>query len=883
MASSAPKVPIPLPLAGVIADKSPRAIGADGLVSSKNWIGDDGRFRVRDGLDYIVDDYTAGYSDALSYINESDDFSFANLHFGLYNTDFPQGPDYYAAKWVGWGLNSDDATSLTNSATWETWQAGDPDFLNHGGDGYFKVTFDDVPTTDLTMTVYGETSIAGQGYLQLEWDADTPVLNSYWIGGSPGDTIDYYLSDGTSYITINYGNDGAVIFLNPTADPSKQLETWGVPGFPTEGVQIPINGSDGFLTVVDGVPGATGFVIKTNGSAAAGEELVYYSATETDVTVYTTGVQADGVLQIVSPMVATGAAEMTGRVKVAGTNANSKVGLRILGFDYYDDDGVNDWTRSDYESSGELFYIGEEVFQEDLEWDDPDDYLEATFNNIQTEANYLALLITFYPAASGDEFAISEADIQSGFVLGERPNAVFTFQVDEDSTQGVASTKSSLYAIQSDYSWDSIGDWPTTITSDNVQPVFKTFAGTVGGASQDRYMIGVNDESEGIYWNGTGTVNTLTMHGGGVGPTNMICKSLVTIFRRVIYLGVLDGEDDDGNTGLYTDTFSIDEWDRATTKFRLVDTPGFIVTGLEMGNMQAAIYKTDSIYVAIGQVLEPPFRFELRAANVEGPCSAGSVVAINDGLHAYLTKSADVVLFDGVRPRSVGSHVQAYLKKRIDFEKIDQSYLVYDDENKRLFIVYVPYNDTSPKEAVILDMTTQQATLWPQVFPAGLCAGGDIIIDLSKTIDQLGDVPIDDLRGVIDSYGSTRKELVFLDPLGRVTFFSGHKDLDGPIYHSFETGMYDMGSITSYKTVHEIDHLFLAATGEEIGVELLVSLSGHERESSGVQTLQVYRNGKPLLTGHRTTGRLFSLRMSGNYRQGVEWAGSEASVTERGL
>jgi hypothetical protein len=902
MASTAPKVPIPLPVGGVHRHRNPRMIGPNALVDSQNWILRNGTMQVRPGLDFAeFSSPSLMPSEEAAYLNESDLGPAGSIVASLY---FPDGPAATPASvselWYGVEAADGELLSDPTIVSYEAHLPGDPAFLDHDGDGYLKIVgnFGDAPAS---ITIQHAPYLPDVGVqIRIYRDNTTNVVSFTAPNPGLGDSS-FELSNGATVHVAYHAHLGAPVFVDVA---NQRL----IHKFSSYG-DVTVAASDGTEIAIYYSSGYAPDLFFDDDGAVATERLYYYSQTSANITIEY-GSQAS--MSICSPLVPIGSGVVRAQLKIAGSNSNSSVRVKLIGFNYAEPETyLGTWLRDDYNSvtQPEYWWSGESVLVEDLTWTQP----SATwveFNNIY-EAEYLALVVEFIPADVTDYFAIGEVMITSGSLspafsapgttgspINQIPLAVYSFEEDEDTTFVVVATDAGLWKMNSDYSWTSIGTWTktsdgepeaVTLSGAAYPPVFKTFAGSVNGGDQARYMVVVAPEADAMYWSGSGSAQRIVKANPDPEADDvcMTCRSVVSIFRRLIYCGLYD----DPYAVQFTDQFDIDVWEDPNGKVRLVDTQGSIVGALEIGNTQAVIYKDDAIYMAVAQGMAQPFRFELKAANIDGPVSARAIVALGDGRHAYLSHTADVVIFDGVRPVSLGEHIQLYLQDVIDFERIGSSYIIYDPRIRELSVYYPPYNSGDLNGCAVINLGGEFPTLWPQRYPQPISAGGHIVIDLAKTIDELGEVPIDALQGRIDDYGSLRPESLLLDDVGRPMLNGGSTDFGSPIEHYLETGAYDMGEFSSYKTVQEIDHLFdsgarsplISDPGqrEALFVDLLSSIGGIESDSTGAKALNI-RAGYRNITRHRVTSRMFSLRIFGDSSSSLKWFGSEASVVRRG-
>jgi hypothetical protein len=756
MASVSQKVPIPLPIGGVQVDKSPREVGARGLLSAQNWIYRNGEFRVRPGLDPILPlgynlfkQLDTPYTESLSYVNYASIFNTSSGDTegaidGLFD------PASLLDEWRAWDAASE--AKLATYLTFETYDGlTDPSFLNHGGDGYAEIAIEDAGSTDEVIITSPYVAISGGSY---EGQIKICQQNAASVG--------------LNYVRVE------LCFIRYT-DITSPL--YG------EVLSADIN------TVFD---------------------LDWVAEAETE------------------PI----------RVSAENDGFYSHAFLRIT-----------------FRGGHGKDYFG---------------FSEAMINRGTNNAAYSV------PSVSGTN--------QVGTPMG-----MCAFEAVTGSPITVMSTNGSWWELDGDLKWAPVSgavwsdDTGPVSVSPSAQPVFRVFDGALGGdsLSDDRYLIGVNGEANSMYWDGSGSAAEINLNNGESPDLTLVARCVAVSNNRILYGNIGDNLPD---TIYWTEDLTITEWAPAgvTNQVRLADTPGEIVTMLEMGNLQTVIYKTDAIYMAIGQGMSPPFRFELRTASVDGPASPLSVVALSDGMHLYLSASGDVILFDGVRPRSLGSNLQSYIQGTMSVDASGRSFAMYDKEHKDVYFFYPPYGGGGGFHCVVVDVSGELPVLWPMRFNQEITAAGRLILNISKSIDQLGPDPIDSLPGLIDEFGSNRPVLAVLNGAGESFVFEGYTDAGVSIPHHLQTGLYDLGSITQWLTVKEIDHLFDASSGETIDVELLTTDFGGETVSDGIQTVDLIRGARKL-SSHRATGRLFSMRMSGESTGKTVWLGSEASVAVRGF
>lgn len=605
----------------------------------------------------------------------------------------------------------------------------------------------------------------------------------------------------------------------------------------------------------------------------------------------------DHYFMITSPVTAARPVPYKVQFRIAGDSVTHKVYARLCGFRWKEPigDGPSRFIAVEPTFGGEIqnvfTYTGVDAIDHagwtDVSrgWvDNPAIYL--SYNNSRGHADWVALVLKF-DGPVNSYWGIANVMLYEGtanieyktptgyWTIGQRPMGMVEFEENITNPMTVVGTSQALWVMENDFTFSPITDGSWSIPSTNMDNLvcFRTFDGDSG-----KVLLAVNGNAKSLAWDGSGPATIIN------GTNSAItAKCLAVCFNRVLYGNVSGAWV--GNVS-YPDGVWVSPWlsydevilDPAWIA-RLADTPGPIVAMLEMGNMQTAIYKTDCIYMAIGQGMDPPFRFELRTT-CAGPASPLSVVSLADGVHAYLSNTGDVIIFDGVRPHSMGQYVQAYIQSTIDFNRIGESFGFFNKEKKELYFFYPPYGGSQVFNCVMINMSSETNSLWPLGWQDSISIAGKTTLNLSKTIGQLVG-SIGSQMGIIGDWTSLRPAIVLMDDTGGPLVFEGTYDWRGGIDSYLQTGAYDLGEQTAYKTIHEIDHIFHADPGQEITVDILVSDFGKEQLSDSPRVLELDPSG-PRVTRHRSTGRMFSLRMSATTWGGVEWLGSQASITIRG-
>lgn len=123
-------------------------------------------------------------------------------------------------------------------------------------------------------------------------------------------------------------------------------------------------------------------------------------------------------------------------------------------------------------------------------------------------------------------------------------------------------------------------------------------------------------------------------------------------------------------------------------QYVLCDTPDPLICVRNLGTLNVAIYKTNSIWMAIAQGGPDAqyFRFELRGT-FEGPCSPNAVVDV-DGTHYYMTNSGRVGVFDGTSFQWINDPILPVIRPSLDTSSMALAHGSYDMQNREVWFTY---------------------------------------------------------------------------------------------------------------------------------------------------------------------------------------------------
>lgn len=421
--------------------------------------------------------------------------------------------------------------------------------------------------------------------------------------------------------------------------------------------------------------------------------------------------------------------------------------------------------------------------------------------------------------------------------------------------------------------WVDITGAALTGSQDNLQ-VFRIFQ--KAGAT---HLLGQNGKDSPKKWDGNAAAYS------NMAGSPPIARCMMVLFNYVLMGNLLSGGTV-SPTGLDVSAEGNFDagWGATLTKL-LNDTPGPIRAMLEFDNFTGAIYKSDAVVKVYPQGSSEPFRFEwskqqMSQAGVNfGPVGALAAVALDDGAHAILGEDYAVRLNDGVSLRSMGRAIQKQISDTANPAIMARAFGFYDSENRKIWFFYPESGRTDCNLAVCIDRDT--GAMYPFRWDTlRFGAAARMYDETGLTIGEL----IGTIGGQTQTIGSFGQKAPrnFFGEIGGKTYIDIATTDDGaaiPFYS--ETGLQGIGG-RKRVTVKSIDHLFKKApAAQTVTMKLGKSNYGEERVLDTGDTIDIGSAG-PYVTGHRKTGRYFSMRMEGNATQPVVWRGSDADVAPRG-
>lgn len=469
--------------------------------------------------------------------------------------------------------------------------------------------------------------------------------------------------------------------------------------------------------------------------------------------------------------------------------------------------------------------------------------------------------------------------VQLGTTTGDRPNGFFGYIDDSDTPVLLMGTDDDVfYFNDTTQDWVSLSASYTAAIADST--LFEAFSlGTESGPVTTVYIQNGKDLMK--KWTLTDpTVTSVT-----AAPT---ARAMMVLADRLILGNIIDnaGSSYAGDIGPAVVTVSASlnpeaGYDLTDGQIiQLLDTPGSIVGMQEIGNLQGIVYKTDAIYLLSASDLQP-FTVELKRAFIQGPVSPRAIVAAQDGLHYYLARDGNVMVFDGVDAKPLGRHIHRYILNTWDPDTAYKAHGLYDDENRELVFHYPGVGQAEPNRKIVVRL--DDMSLWPGRYAdLRITAATKASLPGGTTIGQLsGDIGSQSLTlGEYSSLGQT----LLLGDAGGITYGEGGTlDGTGAIAAFFETGATDFGDPLSFKSMRYIDHQFTTADDtQDVDVTLRGTNYGEDLVDDSTRTLEISVGG-PYRTHHRFPKRNYALRVETDATETVEWQGATAVYARQGL
>lgn len=466
---------------------------------------------------------------------------------------------------------------------------------------------------------------------------------------------------------------------------------------------------------------------------------------------------------------------------------------------------------------------------------------------------------------------------------GSRPTSIVQYDADDEERAIVMATEHSVLRLdQLDDEWDDLtpGNALLTGSAPRATMVWRTFE--KGGRT---LLLGTNGVDPPIVYD---PLETYYRKMGGSAP---VAKCMAVSANRVMLCGLASGGTvSDQAVDVSAFNNPDDGWGTVQVSL-LGDTPGGIVAAMEISSLQTAIYMTDAIYHSIAQVeflgVAAPFRYELVASGIQGPCSPLSLARI-EGTQVYMARDGGVYIHEGAGlPRDVGPHVRALVQPNFDDDQPQAGWVVYDEYHHLLWCFY-PHVTAGMSQGFVL--VTDRGWPWPLyevTLPSSweAVAGARAFLRTELTIGDLTS-PLLDYDTAIGDWVDYDAELVVALDDGSIKKQTRDTkttwDDDGTaIAVEWKTGVNPLGERMHFKTVQETHEQFSDLTaGQTFNVSVIgVDEQGAEQTSGPVAVSSTTRYYK---TGHRLTERLFRHRVTASISRYFEWHGADIILKYRG-
>lgn len=482
-----------------------------------------------------------------------------------------------------------------------------------------------------------------------------------------------------------------------------------------------------------------------------------------------------------------------------------------------------------------------------------------------------------------DELALADAEnvlsrdgdfqVRPGFStlgndINERPMGYVSVDHSDGSRRFVQGTTVGWRSLSGATWTDITGTALTGGVTDQV--VFRTFS-----KSSATWILGTNGANTLKKWDGA----TATYADVGGSPPRAKCMAVVA--DRIILGNLLSGgtispvaidvsAKTDFDSGWGTQLVAL-----------LAQTEGPIMSMVEIGDLNAAILKSDAVHLLIAQGGAVPFRLQMVKAGVSGPASPLLATKITDGTAAFCSIDALVSIFDGAGVSTLPYSIQKQIDRSYNQARINRGWMTYDQTRRELWIIYPLKGSDDPNGGVVINMSTLQ--VYPIRFPTfKASAGGKFrpftgitIGDLTVSIGSLSQ-NIGDLGGSANSTG----RLVVGDTGGQTYQDLGSSDGGTAIPFFWESSV--KGQAERYLTVNRIRHRFKpTAMSQPVTVKLGKRNEGGDVAYEAGKSINLFTTGRKA-TGHRNSAEYFSLRFEGDATEEVVYQGSAIYAVSRG-
>lgn len=407
----------------------------------------------------------------------------------------------------------------------------------------------------------------------------------------------------------------------------------------------------------------------------------------------------------------------------------------------------------------------------------------------------------------------------------------------------------------------------TALTASVVhKQIFRAFK--KGGST---ILLGINEADALQEWDG----DAAAYNAAAGSPPKAVC--MATAFNRVLLGNLLSGSTlSSVAVAVSADLDYESGW--ADNVTLLADTPGAIVAFAEAGALQTYVIKKDAIYAATAISGLAPFRYDIIPATVgmRGPASANSIGTDSRGHRYWLGEDGGAYRFDGVGILDLGEHIRQYVTNNASFASLLRGFAFVNQKHNELWMFFPEKGIADCNLALLVNLATFDAYPFRFAtlrFSAGLALDAATGLTIGELSGEIGNQGL-----TIGEYQSIVPRVIVADTGGQSYMDVGNVDAAASIVHSWETGVFQLGSRRKFKRVEEIEHHYkLSASSQPVSVQLGYSEHGEDPTLTPAQTIDVGAAG-PYVTGHRQPGKLFSLKKSGTNSDEIIYRGSVAGV-----
>lgn len=292
--------------------------------------------------------------------------------------------------------------------------------------------------------------------------------------------------------------------------------------------------------------------------------------------------------------------------------------------------------------------------------------------------------------------------------------------------------------------------------------IFRTFI-----KSDTNYLLMTNGKDNLQKWDGDQTHDAADASG-----SPPVMRSMVIVNNRLLAINLVG---DHPNAVDCCDFLDFESgW--GNNRVLLADMPGPLVGGMEMGNLRAAIYGTNAVYMAQAagatDIFSTPFTYQLAWPMPNaGPVSPRAIVGLPGGQHAFVGLDGAIYIFDGVSATPLGSHIQKFLVASADFNLASLFHAFFDAEQRNLYVYYPEIGQSDCNAGIAVKIP--EGTLWPlrMLKPGAADTGTYVTAGIKAPVPTptlIGDVPTDigDTPGTLGDYTTVKHDIVLATTKG---------------------------------------------------------------------------------------------------------------------